>query len=111
MWAAGWTVLFQVSVSRLRISDLVVWFHLHVARAECAKCQRTDKSALLYIRKALQQWWKDLGATAILDALGKRLDLVVGIALFSHLFADFAIRINDGGVVFAAELFTNLGKG
>ena len=24
MWAAGWTVLFQVSVSRLRISDLVV---------------------------------------------------------------------------------------
>ena len=64
-----------------------------------------------YIRKALQQWWKALGATAILDALGKRLDLVVGIALFSHLFADLAIRVNDGGVVLAAELFTDLGKG
>lgn len=105
------TVLFQVPVSRLRISDFVVWFHLHAERAESANCQRENKSALLYIRKALRQWWGELRATAILDALGKRLDLVVGIALFSHLFADLAIRVNDGGVVFAAELFTDLGKG
>lgn len=55
--------------------------------------------------------WRDLGATAILDALGKRLDLVVSIALFSHLFADLSIRVNDGGVVLAAELLTDLGEG
>lgn len=52
-----------------------------------------------------------LGATAILDALGQGLNLVVGIALFGHLFADLAIGVDHRGVVFAAELLANLGQG
>ena len=103
--------LNQVSASQSRISDLVVLVSPLSSASRIREVSRESKSALLYIRKALQQWWRDLGATAILDALGKRLDLVVSIALFSHLFADLAIRVNDGGVVLAAELFTDLGKG
>ena len=51
-----------------------------------------------------------LAATAILDALGQGLNLVVGIALFRHLFADLAIGIDHRGVVLAAELLANLGQ-
>ena len=52
-----------------------------------------------------------LAATAILDALGQGLNLVVGIALFGHLFADLAIGVDHRGVVLAAELLANLGQG
>lgn len=49
-----------------------------------------------------------LTLVVVLHALGQRLDLVVGIPVLSHLLTDFAVRIDDGGVVLAAELVTNL---
>ena len=46
----------------------------------------------------------------ILDALGQRLDLVIGIAIFCHLLTDLAVRIDNSGVVLSSELITDLGQ-
>lgn len=103
--------LNQVSASQPRISDLVVLISPLSSPSRIREVTKgRQKRPPLYKEGAVKRW-RYLGATAILDALGERLDLVVSIALFSHLFADLAIRVNDGGVVLAAELLTDLGKG